>query len=174
MEYSKRLKAFEDVKGRYNSFLTALLWRLTGERELFAEAYQTALMKIWQNVEKLNSPAAIGYIYRIALSANSTAWKKRISRDGQTSLDECPQEPIVVENKIDNELVETVRRQIAKLPFKQGQAIVMRYLEQKDYDAIAARLGCSEISARSNVSKALAALKKKLTFFSRQEHENGK
>lgn len=167
MEYSERLKAFDDVKGRYNAFLTALLWRLTGERELFAEAYQTALLKIWQNVEKLNTPAAGAYIYKIAVSANSTAWKERIRKDGHLSIEQ--NEPEAVEKKSDDELVNAVRAQISKLPKKQSIALIMRYLEQKDYDAIAVRLGCSENSARSNVSKALAALKKKLAFFSRQE-----
>ena len=170
MEYSKRLKAFEGVKGRYNGFLTAVLWRLTGERELFAEAYQTALMKIWQNVEKLDSPAAGAYIYRIALSANSTAWKKRISKDGHISIEQSEIEPAAVEQGIDNELIEAVRKAITKLPVKQSTALVMRYLEQKDYSDIAEALCCSEISARSNVSKALTAVKKKLAILSGQEH----
>lgn len=169
MEYSERLKAFEEVKGRYNRFLTSVLWRLTGERELFSEAYQTALLKIWQNVEKLNTPAAGAYIYKIAVSANSTAWKDRIRKDGHISIEQNELEPAAIEKKGDDELIDAVRAEISKLSKKQSAALIMRYLEQKDYDAIAARLGCSEIAARSNVSKALAALKKKLTFLLGQE-----
>jgi DNA-directed RNA polymerase specialized sigma24 family protein len=41
----------------------------------------------------------------------------------------------------------------------------MRYLEQHDYEAIAEKLSCSKASARSHVSKALAALKDKLATF---------
>jgi DNA-directed RNA polymerase specialized sigma24 family protein len=47
----------------------------------------------------------------------------------------------------------------------------MRYFEQKDYPAIAARLGCSEAAARSHVSKAVATLKRKLA--TRQERDHG-
>jgi RNA polymerase sigma factor (sigma-70 family) len=162
MNKSERLEIFERVRSQYGSFLTAVLWKLTGERELFAEAFQIALIKIWQNIEKLDSSAAGAYIYRIALSANSTAWKKRISSNGQTSIDQCQQEPAAKEEYIDVELVEKVRKAIAKLPGKQSTAIVMRYLEQQDYEKIAAKLGCSEVSARSNVSKGLAALRMKL------------
>jgi RNA polymerase sigma factor (sigma-70 family) len=162
--------------------LTAVLWKLTGERELFAEAYQTALLKIWQNVEKLDSPAAGAYIYRVALSANSLAWKKRINRDGQISFDQCQQEPAApaaspafsYESKsggaeVDYELIGTVRKVIAKLPEKQSQALVMRYLEQQDYKAIAEKLNCSEVGARSNVSKALATLRQRLGALAKQE-----
>jgi DNA-directed RNA polymerase specialized sigma24 family protein len=38
----------------------------------------------------------------------------------------------------------------------------MRYFEQHSYEDVAAKLGCSEAGARSNVSKALATLKGKL------------
>jgi RNA polymerase sigma factor (sigma-70 family) len=162
MDKSRRLELFEKVRGQYGNFLTAALWKLTGERELFTEAFQIALLKIWQNVEKLDSPAAGAYIYRIALSANSMAWKKRISKDGHISFDQCEQEPAAVETRVDNELIEAVRREIARLPQKQSAALVMRYLEQQDYKVIAEKLNCSEISARSNVSKALATLRRLL------------
>jgi RNA polymerase sigma factor (sigma-70 family) len=61
------------------------------------------------------------------------------------------------------ELVTRVRQTIARLPNKQGQAIVMRYFEQKDYATIAAGLGCTEAAARSHVSKAMATLRGKFT-----------
>jgi RNA polymerase sigma factor (sigma-70 family) len=57
---------------------------------------------------------------------------------------------------------------MAQLPAKQGRAIVMRYLEQQGYEDIARNLGCSEAGARSHVSKALAALKDKLTNLAEQ------
>lgn len=169
MDKSKRLEIFEKVRQQYGGFLTNILWKLTGEKDLFAEAYQIALLKIWQNIEKLNSPAAGTYIYRIALSANSSAWKKRIGKDGHISIEQSEIEPAAVEQRIDNELIESVRREISKLPEKQSSALVMRYLEQKDYDVIAEKLNCSEVSARSNVSKAISALKKRLGIFQTQE-----
>ncbi len=161
MDNPSRLELFEKTRNRYSNFLAAVLWKLTGERELFAEAFQIALLKIWQNVEKLDSPAAGAYIYRIALSANSTAWKKRISKDGHLSFDQC-EEPAANQESGDLELMDAVRKVMAKLPRKQSQAIVMRYLEQQDYKVIAEKIGCSEIGARSNVSKALSALRKRL------------
>jgi RNA polymerase sigma factor (sigma-70 family) len=142
--------------------LTSVLWKLTGDRELFVEAMQNALLGMWQNVEKLNGKKAGAYIYRIALTANSKAWRNRIGRDGQISHSQAGIEENPAAEIGESELAAMVRRAIAQLPAKQSRAIAMRYLEQQDYKDISAKLGCTEAGARSNVSKAVAALKKKL------------
>jgi len=177
MEYSERIQVFEKVRARYSVFLLSVLWKLTGDRELFTEAMQYALLGMWQHIEKLNGKKAVAYIYRIALTANSRAWRNRIGKDGelaksQTNIDTDRGLLIVgqihdKENK--SEWVAMVRQALARLPFKQGRAVVMRYLEQQDYRAIAEKLCCSEAGARSHVSKAIATLKSKFTAFTQQE-----
>ena len=162
MKYSKRAEAFRQLRTRYSGFLTLVLWRLTGDRELFTEAMQYALLGMWQHIEKLNSKKAGAYIYRIALTANSKAWRNRIGRDGQISRSRVGIEKDPAVRIGESELVEMVRRAIAQLPAKQSRAIVMRYLEQQSYKDVAEKLNCSEAGARSNVSKALAALKSRL------------
>jgi len=175
MKYAKRVEIFRQAKADYAGFLTSVLWKLTGDKELFTEAMQYALLGMWRHVEKLNGKKAGAYIYRIALTANSTAWRNRIGRDGvplrlttqvvaagqinrsQVSIEKSPQECAG-----NSESVEKLRRAIAQLPAKQSRAIVMRYFEQKEYQAISEKLGCSEAGARSNVSKAIATLKGKL------------
>jgi RNA polymerase sigma factor (sigma-70 family) len=162
MKHSERLELFEKVRARYSVFLLSVLWKLTGDKELFTEAMQYTLLGIWRHVEKLNGRRAGAYIYRIALTANSRAWRNRIGQNGQFNRDRVGIEPEPSE-KIDRvELTAKVRKAISRLPDKQGKAIVMRYLEQHDYQAIAEKLHCSQAGARSHVSKALAALKDKL------------
>lgn len=162
MKYSRRVDIFKQVKAEYTGFLTSVLWKLTGDREFFTEALQYALLEMWRHVEKLNGKKAAAYIYRIALTANSRAWRNRIGRDGQISQNQISTEKDPSE-KIDNrELAGLVRRAMAQLPNKQAKAIVMRYLQQQSYEAIAEKLNCSQAGARSNVSKALTTLKSKL------------
>ena len=168
MSYARRVQIFKQVRAEHAGFLTSVLWKLTGDRELFAEAMQYALLGMWQNVEKLNGKNPAAYIYRIALSANSKAWRNRIGKDGeikeaQISIEREPREKVS-----SDEVAQIVRRAIARLPAKQARALVMRYLEQKDYEVIAERLRCSEAGARSNVSKAIAALKSKLLAFAEE------
>jgi RNA polymerase sigma factor (sigma-70 family) len=162
MRHNERLEVFEKLRAEYTTFLLSVLWKLTGDRELFADALQYTLMGMWEHVEKLNGRKAGAYIYRIALSANSRAWRNRVGRNGeftrnQIDIDSEPHEQIS-----SAEMTEKLRKAISRLPEKQGRAIVMRYLEQHDYEIISEKLSCSEASARSHVSKALAALKNKL------------
>ncbi len=162
MEHSERLNIFEKVRAEYSGYLLSVLWKLTGDKELFTEAMQYTLMGMWQHVEKLDGKKAGAYIYRIALTANSRAWRTRIGRNGdfaksRVGIDAEPSEKIHRA-----ELAAKVRRVMSQLPEKQGRAIAMRYLEQEDYQTISEKLGCSKAGARSHVSKALAVLKDKL------------
>jgi len=162
MKFSRQAEIFERARTKYTRFLASVLWRLTGDRELFTEAMQYALMGMWQHIGKLNGKKAHVYIYRIALSANSTAWRNRIGRDGQLKRNNASFEKSP-DDKLDrDEIAILVRREICRLPTKQAKAIVMRYLEQQDYQAIAESLSCTEVGARSHVSKALATLKSRL------------
>ncbi len=162
MKQSERLETFEKVRTEHSVFLLSVLWKLTGDRELFTEAMQYTLMGMWQHIEKLNGKKAAAYIYRIALSANSRAWRNRIGRNGElhTSRIDIDTDPSEKLGRI--ELTAKVRKAISRLPDKQGRAIVMRYLEQYDYETISEKLCCTNASARSHVSKALAVLKDKL------------
>ena len=169
MRYSKRLEIFKKVRAEYAGFLASVLWKLTGDKELLAEALQYALLEMWRKVEKLDGEKAGAYIYRIALTANSKAWRNRIGRNGEfarsrISSDKDPSEKV---GRV--EQVAEVRKAISLLPGKQGRAIVMRYMEQHDYETIADKLRCTKASARSHVSKALATLKGKLATLAEQE-----
>jgi len=162
MRHSERLELFEKVRVRHSAFLTSVLWKLAGDKELFTEAMQYTLLGIWQNIEKLNTERAGAYIYRIALTANSKAWRNRIGRNGEIpkSLTGPANEPEEVLDAV--EAAKMVRCEISKLPRQQAQAVAMRYIQQQDYHAIAQSLRCTNAGARSHVSRALATLKNKL------------
>lgn len=162
MKHSERLELFEKVKAEYSVFLLSVLWKLTGDRELFTEAMQYTLMGMWRHIEKLKGRKAGAYIYRIALSANSKAWRNRIGSNGEFTRDRVGIDAEPGEKLGRVELTAQVRKAISRLPEKQGRAIVMRYIQQHDYETISKKLSCTESSARSHVSKALAALKDKL------------
>jgi RNA polymerase sigma factor (sigma-70 family) len=161
MRREKQLQLFEKLKSSFSGLLTSLLWKLTGDAELFAEAFQYALLGIWQNIEKLDGEGAGAYIYRIALSANSKAWRNRVGKNGQMPEATLTGRP-ASEEVVDAETLNLVRKEIAKLPEQQAQAIVMRYIEQIDYKTIADKLNCAEDTARSHVSKAINTLRNNL------------
>jgi RNA polymerase sigma factor (sigma-70 family) len=162
MKYSKRTEIFSQVKTDYIDFLSAVLWKLTGDHELFIEAMQYSLLGMWRHVEKLNGRQAGSYNYRIALTANSKAWRNRIGRNGQINESHLGVAAGPDEKVRSSELAAKVRQAVAQLPAKQSKAIVMRYFEQQSYEGVAEKLNCSEAAARSHVSKAIATLRGKL------------
>ena len=162
MKHSKRAELFRQVKADYIDFLASVLWKLTGDRELFTEAMQYSLLGMWRHVEKLNGRQAGSYIYRIALTANSKAWRNRVGRNGQISKDRIGVTESPDQKVSNSELAAKVRQAVAQLPAKQAKAIVMRYFQQQDYQAVAEKLNCTKAGARSHVSKAIATLKNKL------------
>lgn len=162
MDHATRLKLFDTVRAEQGAFLEAILWRLTGNRELFAEALQESLLQVWRHVEKLQGYAGRSYVYRIAQSAAGQVWRKRI-RLGDDSLEDRQGVTERPDDQADRrELAARVRRAISELPEQQGRALTMRYLEQKEYDAMAREMDCSEATLRSHVSKGLATLRKSL------------
>jgi DNA-directed RNA polymerase specialized sigma24 family protein len=64
--------------------------------------------------------------------------------------------------KEEGDRVTAIREAIAMLPPNQGQAVLLRIMEDSPYDTIAGILGCSEATARSHFSKGKARLLKLL------------
>ena len=123
MAHPERVKAFDRLRGEYSPMMTALLWKLTGDREIFAEAMQYALLGMWRHLEKLNGERAPGYLYRIVLSANSRAWRKRIGKDGHINSDLIAGPSVEDCNPPDSELIEKVRK-TRKLRYDSERAAV--------------------------------------------------
>ncbi len=158
----KRKQQFDILISRYSSFLEGVLWKLTGDRELFADSMQNALLAIWRNVETISNKGNNRYIYRVAQSAASKAWKHRPIATGETVLKTvvCSENDDIFMAHSDE--IARLRSEITALGDKQCQAIMMRYLEQMDYVDIADVIGCSVATARSHVSKGLALLRERL------------
>lgn len=164
MNQEKKLKRFDQLRVEQQSFLEAVLWRLTGDRDLYAEALQEALLLIWKHLAKLQGPTTRSYLYRIAQTAASKSWRKR--SQGGTGLPplniETDDDPAQNVNR--QELLTTLRQAVGALPSHQSWAITMRYLEEKEYREMALEWGCSEVAMRSYVSQGLANLRKQSLF----------
>ena len=101
-------------------------------------------------------------MYRVALSAASHSWRRRPGL-GPDALEErhdpAPPPPDCL---VHQEQLLRLRRAVVALPERQARAVLLRYLEEREYDAVALEMGCSPAAARSHVSKALAALRRQL------------
>ncbi len=162
MDHTAKQAMFEQLHTQYRPLLESTIWRLTANRDLFSEAYQNALLALWKHIDKLEQDQAGGYIYRIALSAVSKAWKHRPAKDSGFTPTVATQPQGPDKDLIRNEWQLELRQQILALPEKQGQAVIMRYLQDLSYPQIAKAWQCSESAVRAQVSRALTRLKDKM------------
>lgn len=125
---------------------------LTGSDEAAADLVQDALERTimhWARVESRDDPE--GYVRRVMVNRNISIWR-RLRRERIT--DTMPDDGYV-DRPRDSELWEA----LLTLPPRQRAVIALRYYEDKTEAEVAAILGCSVGTVKSQASKAIAKLR---------------
>jgi RNA polymerase sigma-70 factor, ECF subfamily len=156
---------FEDAMRRHDREIMRFLMRMTRDREDALDLFQETFLRAYRAYPQLDSEAGIRpWLFKIAanLCRNRARDNARHSRviapeADAHALDGVAQHQSNHTNHSAGAL--DLRRAIANLPGKQGQAFVMRKIVGLDYAEIGAALGCSEESARAGVYQALRKLK---------------
>ena len=136
--------------------LVRLAFGLTGDRQLAEDVAQTALARAyvaWRRVSRVEDPDA--YLRRILVNASHRRFRRR-------RVTEQPGDPpeTAVEGPAD--LVSERAALLAalrQLPPRQRAVVVLRYWNDLSDAQIAAALGCSPGTVRSQLSRALATLR---------------
>jgi RNA polymerase sigma-70 factor (sigma-E family) len=136
--------------------LVRLAFGLTGDRWMAEDIAQTALAKAyvaWRRVSRADDPDA--YLRRILVNASNRRFRRR-------RVTEQPGDP--PETAVDGpaDLVSERAALLAalrQLPPRQRAVVVLRYWQDLTDAQIAAALGCSPGTVRSQLSRALAKLR---------------
>jgi len=136
--------------------LVRLAFGLTGDRWAAEDIAQTALARAyvaWRRVSRADNPDA--YLRRILVNASNRRFRRR-------RVTERPGDPPegVVEGPAD--LVgerAALLAALRQLPPRQRAVVVLRYWDDMTDTQIAAALGCSAGTVRSQLSRALATLR---------------
>jgi len=138
-------------------------YALTGNPHAAADLVQDALertMLAWPRVEKQGDPE--GYVRRIMVNRNISIWRRRRRETLVLDVPEDVGRGGDVEPAVrDLALWERVRA----LPPRQRTVIVLRYYEDMSETQIAAVMGSSVGTVKSQASRALAALRKDSSAF---------
>jgi RNA polymerase sigma-70 factor (sigma-E family) len=135
---------------------------LTGSPHAAADLVQDALertMLAWARVENQGDPE--GYVRRIMVNRNISIWRRHRR---ETLMLEVPED--AGQRSSVNQIQEPVVRDIAlwdrikALPPRQRTVIVLRYYEDMSEAQIAATMGSSVGTVKSQASRALAALRR--------------
>jgi RNA polymerase sigma-70 factor (ECF subfamily) len=161
---------FEDAMRRHDREIMRFLVRMTHDREDALDLFQETFLRAYRAYPSLDSEAGLRpWLFTIAanLCRNRARDRARHSRVIAPDADAEALEAVSSHhlshanhtNHFAPDGALDMRRAIARLPGKQGQAFVMRKIVGLEYAEIGAALGCSEDSARAGVYQALRKLK---------------
>jgi RNA polymerase sigma-70 factor (ECF subfamily) len=129
--------------------------RLTGEEQA-EDVLQDALLRALRAYPKLRHADHLrAWLYRVTTSAAMDFHRSRRRREVPT--DDPP--AVATYDRYDDGAFESL---IAPLNETNRSALRLRFVDDLDYDGIAAKLGCSEVAARQRVSTAVRTLRESI------------
>src|SRR5437763_11964596 len=151
------MDSFEAYVAARGHALTRTAYLLTGDHGQAEDLVQSALGRVyvkWGRVSRMESPEA--YVRRVMVNQHVSRWRKVRGRESLTSR---PPDTVVPDPNASYAAADAVRDVVRALPPKQRAAVVLRFYEDLPDAEIAALLGCSEATVRSQISRALAAIR---------------
>jgi RNA polymerase sigma-70 factor, ECF subfamily len=162
---------FEEALSRHEREIMRFLLRMTRDRDDALDLFQETWLRAYRAYPRLDSERGLRpWLYRIATNlcrnrARDDFRRARVISNGDDPTDSDRRLASASDSASaaggggGPEGVLHLRRAIAGLPHKQGQALVMRKFAGLEYEEIGAALECSADSARASVYQALKKLK---------------
>lgn len=152
---------FDDYVRLRGERLVGLARLLVNDRHLAEDLVQEVLGKAyvrWHRITQGGDPDV--YLRRMLVNANASWWRRRSSSELATdSIVDRSDRVDIAHRAVERD---ATWRLVAQLPPKQRAAVVLRYYEDLDDDAIAEILQCSAVTVRTQTMRALATLRQRL------------
>jgi RNA polymerase sigma-70 factor (sigma-E family) len=146
----------EFMHGRWLQLLR-LGYVLTGDRGLAEDLAQTALARAyasWPQIRRAGNPDA--YVRRVMVNANHSRFRKRrVAEQLTATVPEPP--PVEAAGGSDDRV--TLMAALMSLPVRQRSVVVLRFWLDMTEAQVAAALGCSVGTVKTQASRALAKLR---------------
>ena len=165
MDDAARTTDFTAFVGAREQKLARLAYLLTGDRDAAEDLLQNALAKCyrhWERVRAVEHPDA--YVRRIMVNERNSRWR-RIMRGRESAgshvleVHDPPAPPAAVDPAESLDLW----RHVQALPRQQRAVLVLRYYEDLTEAQTAEILGCSIGTVKSHTSRALAAMRVRMS-----------
>jgi len=169
--------AFAELVRRYRNQITSYIYRMTNDYDGAVDLAQETFLRVYRAAGRYQNTYAFStYIYRIATNLAISELRKRkrrrlvsltgllSSEDGQEARDfDAPDgRPLQDVSLVDSEKRAVIKRAISTLPDKYRAPLVLRDVEGKSYDEIAAILSTSEGTVKSRINRARNFLRDKM------------
>jgi RNA polymerase sigma-70 factor, ECF subfamily len=169
--------AFAELVGRYRNQITSYIYRMVNDYDTAVDLSQETFLRVYRAAARYQTTHAFStYIYRIATNVAISELRKRKRRrlvsltglltspDGEEVMDFQPvdDKPLQDIALIDAEKRAVIKRAISTLPDRYRAPLVLRDVEGKSYDEIAAILQTSEGTVKSRINRARNFLRDKM------------
>src|SRR5688572_31563046 len=169
--------AFAELVGRYRNQITGYIYRMVNDYDTAVDLAQETFIRVYRAAGRYQTTHAFStYIYRIATNVAISELRKRKRRrlvsltglltspDGEELMDFQPvdEKPLQDIALIDAEKRAVIKRAISTLPDRYRAPLVLRDVEGKSYDEIAAILQTSEGTVKSRINRARNFLRDKM------------
>ena len=134
---------------------------LTGDRYLAEDLVQEVLAHLyrrWDRVVATTSPEA--YV-KASVTRQFLSWRRR-RWFGERPTDEVPESDAAIDGTGSVDDDDVLWRLLARLPKRQRAILALRFYDDQSDEQIAAILGVSASTVRSNASRGLATLRSQL------------
>jgi RNA polymerase sigma-70 factor, ECF subfamily len=154
------LAAFDTLMRQYERLVLVTALRLTGSLPDAQDISQEVFLKLYRNLRKVEDSGLASWLYRVTVNACHDQRRRR--------RPESPVEfaALVPSTDLDPQqtLTQAERRRVLELslrmlPDKERAAFVLRDLEGLPTEEVARILGSSEVTVRSQISKARVKIK---------------
>jgi RNA polymerase sigma factor (sigma-70 family) len=157
---------FEEAVKSMEREIMRFLVRSTGDRDDAMDLFQETWLRAYRAYATLQSEDGLRpWVFRIASNLCRNRARDRMRRGRVISSESVFADDAATAERAPHHLngnpegVLHLKRSIARLPGKQGQALMMRKFAGLEYAEIATALNCSAESARASVYQALKKLR---------------
>ncbi|MCW5979147.1 MAG: sigma-70 family RNA polymerase sigma factor [Bryobacteraceae bacterium] len=149
---------FDEIVRRREVQVLRTAYRILGNWADAEDVAQEAFVRLHRHKARFANDAALGgWLYRVIV--NLCLDRRRSARPWQPLTEAPSARPTAETAAIGEERKRRLMEALAKLPVKERAAVVLREIEGLSTAETAAALGSSEVTVRSQISKALARLR---------------
>ncbi|HET6818133.1 MAG TPA: SigE family RNA polymerase sigma factor [Mycobacteriales bacterium] len=147
---------FDEFVAARGQALHRTAYLLTGDWALAEDLLQTALARAYPRWDRIVGDDPEGYLRRILVNTWSSWWRRKWR--GEVPTDEMRDAP-TNDEYVAADRRDAVRMALARLPRRQRAVVVLRFHEDMTEAQVAAALGISVGTVKSQTAKALAKLR---------------
>ena len=153
---------FAGLVRQHQAMVFSIAWHMLRDRAVAEELAQDVFLSLHQHLAEMESPEHVQFWLRRVTSNRALDVARRRQRRPMVSLENAP-EPVALTPTGDPLLGTALKKLVAALPEKSRAIVVLRYQEDLDPAEIARVLGIPVGTVKSQLQRALALLREKLS-----------